>query len=77
MSQKSRDVLKRVDDLLAMGPDDPARPEILDDPPRKLLSSTQVLQVVNTHVSFVHLSILDQHIADRDVDRKRSLLVPL
>ena len=51
MGQKSEDVFKRMDDLLALGPDDPARPEILDDPPRKLLLSTQVLQVVNTHAS--------------------------
>lgn len=49
-SQKSKDALRKMEDLLDMGPDDPARPEILDDPPRKLILSTQVLQVVNTHV---------------------------
>lgn len=49
---KSREILSRMDDLLGMGPDDPARPDILDDPPRKLLLATQVLQVVNVHVSF-------------------------
>ncbi|WWC62483.1 uncharacterized protein I303_105079 [Kwoniella dejecticola CBS 10117] len=49
LDQRSKDVLTRMDAVLALGPDDPARPEILDDPPRKLLLSTQVLQVVNTH----------------------------
>lgn len=53
LTEKSKDVLKRMDDLLALGPDDPARPEMLDDPPRKLVLSSQVLQVVNTHVSGV------------------------
>ncbi|WVR06285.1 hypothetical protein IAU60_003315 [Kwoniella sp. DSM 27419] len=49
LPQKSMDVLSRMDEVLAMGPDDPARPDILDDPPRKLLLSTQVLQVVNVN----------------------------
>ncbi|WVW84590.1 hypothetical protein I302_106624 [Kwoniella bestiolae CBS 10118] len=49
LEQRSKDVLTRMDAVLALGPDDPARPEILDDPPRKLLLSTQILQVVNTH----------------------------
>ncbi|WVQ65857.1 uncharacterized protein L199_004035 [Kwoniella botswanensis] len=49
LDQRSKDVLTRMDAVLAMGPDDPARPEILDDPPRKLLLSSQILQVVNTH----------------------------
>ncbi|WWC70689.1 uncharacterized protein I206_104640 [Kwoniella pini CBS 10737] len=49
LDQRSKDVLNRMDAVLALGPDDPARPEILDDPPRKLLLSTQILQVVNTH----------------------------
>jgi hypothetical protein len=51
LTEKSADVLQRMESMLALGMDDPARPEILDDPPRKLLLSTQVLQVVNTHVS--------------------------
>lgn len=51
LSEKSKVVLKRMDELLDMGPDDPARPDILDDPPRKLLLATQILQVVNAHVS--------------------------
>ncbi|KAL7423227.1 hypothetical protein Q5752_002527 [Cryptotrichosporon argae] len=46
---KSLDVLSRMDEVLALQPDDPARPEMLDDPPRKLLLATQVLQVVNVH----------------------------
>jgi len=50
MTEKSADVLHRMESMLALGMDDPARPEILDDPPRKLLLSTQVLQVVNVHV---------------------------
>jgi len=50
-TEKSVDVLHRMETMLALGIDDPARPEILDDPPRKLLLSAQVLQVVNTHVS--------------------------
>ncbi|OCF40196.1 hypothetical protein I317_06021 [Kwoniella heveanensis CBS 569] len=49
LPRKSEDVLNRMDEVLAMGPDDPARPDILDDPPRKLLLSTQILQVVNVH----------------------------
>lgn len=48
--QKSIDVLNRMDDLLALAPDDPARPDVLDDPPRKLLLATHVLQVVNVNV---------------------------
>jgi hypothetical protein len=51
LTEKSADVLHRMETMLALGMDDSARPEILDDPPRKLLLSTQVLQVVNTHVS--------------------------
>jgi len=50
LPQRSMEVLERMDEVLAMSPDDPARPEMLDDPPRKLLLSTQVLQVVNAHV---------------------------
>lgn len=52
LTEKSADVLHRMESMLALGIDDPARPDILDDPPRKLLLSTQVLQVVNAHVSF-------------------------
>jgi len=55
LTEKSADVLHRMETMLALGMDDPARPEILDDPPRKLLLSTQVLQVVNTHVSWLPL----------------------
>jgi hypothetical protein len=51
LPDKSKEILRRMDDLLELGPDDPARPDILDDPPRKLLLSTQILQVVNAHVS--------------------------
>lgn len=51
------DALRRLDEILALGPDDPKRPDMLDDPPRKLLLSTQVLQVVNTHVSRAHLLV--------------------
>jgi hypothetical protein len=53
MSERSAEVLGRMESMLALGPDDPARPEVLDDPPRKLLLSTQVLQVVNINVSTV------------------------
>jgi hypothetical protein len=52
LTGKSADVLHRMETMLALGMDDPARPEILDDPPRKLLLSTQVLQVVNAHVGW-------------------------
>ncbi|EIW73642.1 hypothetical protein TREMEDRAFT_67472 [Tremella mesenterica DSM 1558] len=48
---KGAEVLKRMDDLLALEADDPARPDILDDPPRKLLLSGQVLQVVNSNTA--------------------------
>lgn len=60
LPQKSKEVLRRMDDLLAMGPDDPARPDILDDPPRKLLLSTQILQVVNVHVRFYLLFVFSE-----------------
>lgn len=49
--QKAIAVHRKLEAVLAMGPDDPSRPELLDDPPRKLLLSTQVLQVVNGNVS--------------------------
>jgi hypothetical protein len=52
LTEKSADVLHRMETMLALGIDDPARPEILDDPPRKLLLSTQVLQIVNVHVRY-------------------------
>lgn len=52
LPQKSVDMLNRMDNLLALALDDPARPDILDDPPRKLLLATQVLQVVNVNVCF-------------------------
>ena len=51
LTEKSADVLHRMEQMLALGIDDPARPDILDDPPRKLLLSTQVLQVVDANVS--------------------------
>jgi hypothetical protein len=51
LPSKNVDVLHRMDELLAMEHDNPARPDILDDPPRKLLLATQILQVVNVHVS--------------------------
>ena len=50
LPQKSIEVLNRMDALLALASDDPTRPDILDDPPRKLLLATQVLHVVNMHV---------------------------
>ena len=43
--------LEQLDQLLAMSSDDLTRPEVLDDPPRKLLLAHQVLQIVNAHVS--------------------------
>lgn len=52
LPSRSIEVLARMDEILAMAPEDPNRPEILDDPPRKLLLATQVLQVVNMNVSF-------------------------
>lgn len=48
---RSRDVLHRLDGVLSLPPNDPSRPDFLDDPPRKLLLSQQVLQVVNPNVS--------------------------
>ncbi|ORY31383.1 hypothetical protein BCR39DRAFT_558172 [Naematelia encephala] len=48
---KSVGILKRMDNLLALSADDPVRPDILDDPPRKLFLATQVLQVVNAHTA--------------------------
>ncbi|WVO15789.1 hypothetical protein L204_103451 [Cryptococcus depauperatus] len=49
LSGKSRQILRRMSEVLAMGPDDLERPEILDDPPRKFLLSAQVLQIVNAN----------------------------
>ncbi|ODO05594.1 hypothetical protein I350_04652 [Cryptococcus amylolentus CBS 6273] len=49
LPEKSVEVLKKMDEVLALGPDDPARPEILDDPPRKFLMCAQILQVVNAN----------------------------
>jgi hypothetical protein len=51
---KSVEVLKRLDAVLSLSGDDPARPTMLDDPPRKLLLCTQVLQVVNSNVGFTY-----------------------
>lgn len=51
LPRKSVDVLNRMDDLLALTPDNPARPDMLDDPPRKLLAATQILQVVNINTA--------------------------
>lgn len=51
MPSRSRDVLRRMDAMLLMSAEDPERPDFLDDPPRKLLLSQQVLQVVNAQVS--------------------------
>lgn len=45
------ELLQRMDDVLALGSDDPDRPDVLDDPPRKLLLAMQVLQVVDQDVS--------------------------
>lgn len=45
---KSQAVISRMNALLALPPDDPSRPDFLDDPPRKLLLAQQVLQVVNS-----------------------------
>ena len=50
--RRSKDISKIMDHLLSLGPDHPSRPDILNDPPRKLLLRGQVLQVVNAHVSF-------------------------
>ncbi|GMK57728.1 hypothetical protein CspeluHIS016_0405620 [Cutaneotrichosporon spelunceum] len=44
---RSRDVLCRMDGVLSLPVNSPSRPDFLDDPPRKLLRSQQVLQVVN------------------------------
>ncbi|BEJ17651.1 hypothetical protein CspHIS471_0610520 [Cutaneotrichosporon sp. HIS471] len=44
---RSRDVLCRMDGVLSLPVNNPSRPDFLDDPPRKLLMSQQVLQVVN------------------------------
>jgi hypothetical protein len=44
---RSREVLRRMEGVLSLPANDPSRPDFLDDPPRKLLLSQQVLQVVN------------------------------
>ncbi|CAK9785052.1 hypothetical protein CC85DRAFT_262974 [Cutaneotrichosporon oleaginosum] len=46
---RSREVLRRMDGVLSLPANDPSRPDFLDDPPRKLLLSQQVLQVVNVN----------------------------
>lgn len=48
LSIKSQAVISRMNALMALPPDDPSRPDFLDDPPRKLLLAQQVLQVVNS-----------------------------
>jgi hypothetical protein len=49
LPEESVEVLQRMDNLLALPGNDPKRPDLLDDPPRKLLLAQQVLQVVNSH----------------------------
>jgi hypothetical protein len=75
MPERSREVMERMGLVIGMEQDDPGRPEILDDPPRKLLLATQVLQVVNQNVSEIHLR---SDMADRRViDRQGSILIPI
>ncbi len=50
-SQKTQQVIQRLDDVLALSPDDADRPDVLDDPPRRLVLCSPMLQVVNGHVS--------------------------
>lgn len=52
-----------MDGMLALPPNDPSRPDFLDDPPRKLLLSQQVLQVVNMHVSWS--AVIEDVLADK------------
>ncbi|KGB74832.1 hypothetical protein CNBG_0670 [Cryptococcus deuterogattii R265] len=50
LPKKTLDILRRMDEVLTLGPEHPARPEMLDDPPRKFLKSSQILQVVNANI---------------------------
>jgi hypothetical protein len=56
---------QKLNEMIAMGPDDPSRPEMLDDPPRKLLLSTQVLQVINANVSLAFTVVPNRHLIFR------------
>ena len=76
LPEKSKVILERMNQLMGMGPDDPARPDILDDPPRKLLLATQILQVVNVHVSD-SVAGLQRDKPALTPDGQRPLLVPL
>jgi hypothetical protein len=53
MSAASQRVIKRLETVLALAPEDPDRPDVLDDPPRRLVLCSPMLQVVNGHVSVV------------------------
>lgn len=53
MPPRSVAVLSRMDEMLSGTPGESVGMDFLDDPPRKLLLSQQVLQVVNLHVSWV------------------------
>ena len=44
---------KKLDWMMGLNSEDPARPDLLDDPPRKLLLAHQVLQVVNSQVRII------------------------
>lgn len=49
LGDRSTEVLNRMDAVLGLSAQDPSRHDFLDGPPRKLLLSQQVLQVVNVN----------------------------
>lgn len=71
LPKKTLDILRRMDEVLALGPEHPARPEMLDDPPRKFLKSSQILQVVNANVSII-VSRLIEILLTSETDSERS-----
>ncbi len=50
LSTKSQAVLQRLDHILSLAPENEHRPDVLDDPPRRLVLCAPMLQVVNGHV---------------------------
>jgi hypothetical protein len=49
--ERDQGVIRRMSAILELEADDPARPDVLDDPPRKLVLAMQVWQVVDENVS--------------------------
>lgn len=74
---QTTEVMSKLNAVLALAPD--ARPDVLDDPPRRLVMSLPVRQVVNLHAS-IHFSRLQIVLTDRAfvvTDGQGSSFVPV